>query len=99
MIGRVRRAVAGVALALALTSCATFPDAGPRDWREKVEGAGELGGPPLVPDPGPPSEEQGSPQAQKGISFHVFFLLPICPTPSCGAGLVLTSQDFLRRAA
>ena len=62
MIGRVRRAVAGVALALALTSCATFPDAGPRDWREKVEWAGELGGPPLVPDPGPPSEEQGSPQ-------------------------------------
>src|SRR3954447_2737427 len=62
MIGRVRRAVAGVALALALTSCAPFPDAGPRDWREKVEGAGELGGPPLVPEPGPPSEEQGPPQ-------------------------------------
>ena len=62
MIGRVWRAVAGVALVLALAGCATFPDAGPRDWREKVEGAGELGGPPLVPEPGPSGEPQGSPQ-------------------------------------
>lgn len=56
MIGRVRRAVAGVLLALALTGCATFPDAGPREWREKVEGVGELGGPPVVPEPGPSNE-------------------------------------------
>jgi glucose/arabinose dehydrogenase len=62
MIGRVWRAVAGVALVLALAGCATFPDAGPRDWREKVEGAGELGGPPLVPEPGPSGEPPGSPQ-------------------------------------
>ena len=63
MIGRVRRAMAGVVLALALTSCATFPDDGPRDWREKVEGAGELGGPPLVPERTRPSQRgAGLPQ-------------------------------------
>ena len=28
------------------------PDAGPRDWQEKVESVGELGGPPVVPEPG-----------------------------------------------
>ena len=59
VIGRVRRAVAGAALVLALAGCATFPDDGPRDWREKIESAGELGGPPVVPDqdaPSPPPE-------------------------------------------
>ena len=61
MIGRVRRAVVGVVLALALTGCATFPDAGPREWREKVEGVGELGGPPVVPEPGPSSEANAPP--------------------------------------
>jgi glucose/arabinose dehydrogenase len=61
VIGRVRRAVAGAALALALAGCATFPDEGPRDWRDKVESAGELGGPPVVPDqeePSRPSEPE-----------------------------------------
>ena len=61
MIGRVRRAVAGVLLALALTGCAAFPDAGPREWQEKVEGAGELGGPPVVPEPGGSDEPQPPP--------------------------------------
>ena len=61
MIGQVGRAVVGVLLALALAGCATFPDAGPREWREKVEGVGELGGPPVVPDPGPSSEANDPP--------------------------------------
>ena len=59
MIGRARRAVAVAVLALALTGCATFPDDSRRDWREKVESAGELGGPPVVPEqerPSPPPE-------------------------------------------
>jgi glucose/arabinose dehydrogenase len=63
VIGRAGRAVAATALALTLAGCATFPDAGPHNWREKVESAGELGGPPVVPDqetPSPPPEpEQG----------------------------------------
>jgi glucose/arabinose dehydrogenase len=63
MIGRVWRAVVGVLLALALTSCATFPDAGPREWREKVEGVGELGGPPVVPEPGPSAEQEPPPDS------------------------------------
>lgn len=50
----------GVLLA---AGCATFPDAGPRDWQEKVEGAGELGGPPVVPEPSPP---QPSPPGRGG---------------------------------
>ena len=59
VIGRVRRAVAVALLALALAGCATFPDDSRRDWKEKVENAGELGGPPVVPEqerPSPPSE-------------------------------------------
>jgi glucose/arabinose dehydrogenase len=61
VIGRVWRAVAGTALALVLAGCATFPDEGPREWRDKVENAGELGGPPVVPEPerpSPPPEPQ-----------------------------------------
>jgi len=37
--------------ALLMSGCATFPDDGPRDWRDKIEGAGELGGPPVAPGP------------------------------------------------
>jgi len=63
VIGRVRRSTArGLAaalLALTLAGCATFPDDGPRDWREKVENAGELGGPPVVPDQDTPSPTPG----------------------------------------
>jgi glucose/arabinose dehydrogenase len=61
-----RRAVHGVVAALsavALAGCATFPDEGPRDWREQLRGAGELGGPPVVPDtalPGQPPPPGGS---------------------------------------
>ena len=61
MIGRVRRAVAGGLLAFALAGCAAFPDAGPREWQEKVEGVGELGGPPVVPEPGGSNEPQPPP--------------------------------------
>jgi glucose/arabinose dehydrogenase len=66
----VRRAAAAALLALALGGCATFPEQGPREWREQLEGAGELGGPPEVPESTPPpqapqapgQEEQGGPQ-------------------------------------
>ena len=61
MSGRAWRAIVGVLLTLTLAGCATFPDAGPRQWREKVEGAGELGGPPLVPEQGPSDDPQDSP--------------------------------------
>lgn len=57
MRGRARRALAAALLGALLAGCATFPDTGSRDWREKLEGTGELGGPPSVPDPdrpGPP---------------------------------------------
>jgi glucose/arabinose dehydrogenase len=56
MIGRVRRAAAATALVLALAGCASFPDDGPRDWHEKVQSAGELGGPPVVPEQDTPTE-------------------------------------------
>lgn len=46
-----RRAVAAVALTLLVAGCASFPDNGPREWQEKIENQGELGGPPTVPDP------------------------------------------------
>ena len=55
MIGRVRGALLAAVLSVALAGCATFPDNGPRDWQEKTESAGELGGPPVVPEPEPPS--------------------------------------------
>lgn len=46
-----------------LSACASFPDTGPHDWRTKVEGVGELGGPPEVANPTgepPPPEVQPS---------------------------------------
>lgn len=52
---RAWRAVAATLLALLLAGCATFPDNGPREWREKVESAGELGGPPVIPEPSTPA--------------------------------------------
>jgi glucose/arabinose dehydrogenase len=55
MIGRVWRAVAATTLALTLAGCATFPDNGPRNWQDKVDSAGELGGPPVIPNPDTPT--------------------------------------------
>ena len=37
VVGRVRRAMVAALLGLALAGCATFPDEGPRDWRDKLE--------------------------------------------------------------
>lgn len=62
--GRLRHALAGAVCALLLAApagCATFPDSGPRDWQEKVEGAGELGGAPVVPEDGGPDAPSGAP--------------------------------------
>jgi glucose/arabinose dehydrogenase len=52
----VRRAAAAALLVLTLGGCATFPEQGPREWHEQLEGAGELGGPPQVPEPTPPPQ-------------------------------------------
>lgn len=70
-----RSGLAAALLVLTLAGCATFPDAGPREWREKIEGAGELGGPPVVPTPEPPRRptpesdgagQSGAPQVPSG---------------------------------
>ncbi|MEU7818164.1 PQQ-dependent sugar dehydrogenase, partial [Pseudonocardia sp. NPDC049154] len=66
--------VALIGLLALLAGCATFPDEGPRDWQEKTEGQGELGGPPSVQEApgGEPGDEDGdsadpgAPQAPAG---------------------------------
>lgn len=62
-----RRAAAVALLGLLLAGCATFPEQGPREWREQLEGAGELGGPPVVPEPSPPPQSEPGP-GQEGQS-------------------------------
>ncbi|WP_308259373.1 PQQ-dependent sugar dehydrogenase [Pseudonocardia sp. H11422] len=65
--GRRRSVVRGLAtmvLGIVLAGCATFPDQGPRDWRDKLDGAGELGGPPSVQEPPPPGGENGQQDGQ-----------------------------------
>lgn len=64
-----RRAVAVGLLGFLLAGCASFPDDGPRNWQPKIEGAGELGGPPSVAEPSPPdappprqAPQSGTPQ-------------------------------------
>lgn len=58
-----RRALAAGLLVAGLAGCATFPDNGPREWQEQLEGAGELGGIPRVPDGAePPTTGEQSPQ-------------------------------------
>ena len=58
---------------LLLAGCASFPDGGPHDWRDKIEGVGELGGPPAAarpptqePPPPPDPAESGAPRAPSG---------------------------------
>ena len=53
-----RGAVALLAVLL-LAGCASFPDTGPHNWHDKIEGVGELGGPPAVANP--PTGEPGPP--------------------------------------
>jgi glucose/arabinose dehydrogenase len=72
----VRRAAAAALLALLLGGCATFPEQGPREWREQLEGAGELGGPPEVPEPPPPPQGPQAP-GQQGESG------PLPPPSGC----------------
>ncbi|TCK20842.1 glucose/sorbosone dehydrogenase [Pseudonocardia endophytica] len=70
-----RRAAVAAAVVAALAvvgGCATFPDEGPRDWRPKAEGQGELGGPPALSPSGepapPPSGQQPPPSSSGGSS-------------------------------
>lgn len=61
--------VAAVALALAalfVAGCATFPDNGPREWREKPDDGGPLAAPPRIPDQEPESERPPPPGQQGG---------------------------------
>ena len=64
---RGRRALAAVLLTVGLAGCASFPDNGPREWQEQLDGVGELGGIPRVPEssgtPPTPPEAGGSPEA------------------------------------
>lgn len=53
-----RRALVVALLGVLLAGCASFADAGPREWRDKVESTGELGGPPSVQQPPPPTVPQ-----------------------------------------
>ncbi|MCE0764049.1 PQQ-dependent sugar dehydrogenase [Pseudonocardia kujensis] len=67
--------VALIGLLGLLAGCASFPDEGPRNWQEKTEGQGELGGPPSVQEaPGSEPDDQngdgspdpGAPQVPSG---------------------------------
>lgn len=59
---RGRRALLGAAVlgCVLVAGCASFPDAGPRDWREKPELDVQAGPRPQVPG-GPPGQGQGQP--------------------------------------
>jgi glucose/arabinose dehydrogenase len=52
-----------VAALLVVGGCATFPDNGPREWQEQIEGAGELGDIPRVPDTADPRQPPPTEQA------------------------------------
>lgn len=62
VVGTLWRALAAVTCALLLAGCATFPDTGSREWREKTEGQGEIGGPPSIPETAPPGAPPGETQ-------------------------------------
>jgi glucose/arabinose dehydrogenase len=62
----VRRGLAVGLLGFLLAGCATFPDDGPRDWQPKIEGAGELGGPPSVQEPSTPNTPPSGGAASSG---------------------------------
>jgi len=56
-----------LALALAFVTliggCASFPDNGPKQWRDTVEGGGPLAAPPRIPDQPPDSDQPPPPPA------------------------------------
>jgi glucose/arabinose dehydrogenase len=62
----VRRVLATALLGFLLAGCATFPDEGPRNWQDKIENQGELGGPPIVQDPGAPPTPPSGGAGQSG---------------------------------
>lgn len=58
--------VLALVAALLAGGCATFPDTGPRQWRDKPEDGGPLIAPPRVPDQPPESEQPNQPPGQPG---------------------------------
>jgi glucose/arabinose dehydrogenase len=54
--------VLAVALATLLAGCATFPDSQPRQWHDKVEGAGPLAPAPRIPNDQPPDSDRPAPR-------------------------------------
>lgn len=95
--------VAGLLGVLLLAGCATFPDTGPRDWREKLEDAGELGGPPSVGgqrpgdpgqqgQPGQPGDPDQPPAQPRGCDDPDPLVVATCLEP---VGAIAVSPDGL----
>jgi glucose/arabinose dehydrogenase len=55
-----------LAFATLISGCASFPDSGPKQWRDKVEGGGPLAAPPRIPDQPPDSDQPPPPPAPPG---------------------------------
>lgn len=100
MRGRLRLlGVWAALLGVLLAGCATFPDQGPPTWRQKLEGVGELGGPPSVPrsdvpapTPSPQAGPSGTPQAPSGCVDPDPQVVATCLEP-VGAVAVLPDGD------
>lgn len=58
-VGRARHGTVLAAFVVLLAGCATFPDDGARAWQPKIEGVGELGGPPAIVQPSAPDRPPG----------------------------------------
>ncbi|MEJ8278331.1 PQQ-dependent sugar dehydrogenase [Pseudonocardia spirodelae] len=87
------------ALVVLVSGCATFPDAGSREWRPQAEGSGELGGPPQVapeetapPSTPAPPQQPGSPAAPQPCVDPDPQVVAACLGP-VGAVAVLPQPD------
>ena len=84
---------------LVLGGCATFPDDGPRAWQPRIEGVGELGGPPSIPAPSAPdgptpggAPRSGGPAAPSGCADADPQVVATCLDP-VGAIAVLPDSE------
>lgn len=90
-------------LGVLLAGCATFPDDGPRDWREKPEGAGELVEPPVIPDSTAPDDprlpggtpESGAPRAPSGCEDPDPQVVATCLEPVGAIAVLPDGQSAL----